>query len=345
MKARSVLLLCILSFMTNSVDAQVRTLNKQELKDSINIYRNQIKLLRIERRKDKKLDRIKHKKYQTFSRHELTRNRQVAIQSGEGFQIHFVGDGNIQNSLTNNSTIQSSTGLGVIIHRDVPKPSASLISSYEFDITINVASSLDTVVAKYNNKLIQNAKDFGTSILIPRNSARAAQASFKGYFSPQSKLRYRLLLSGIRLSAVGSARNWEAELWESEDSVGNRITVEAATMALKAGFFHDFVPNEIRMSKKYSVLLGFDFSMRWLFGDLDDSKAFGPKIRNNIFGKNDKHFFGVEPYIAIKLRNITAEVSIPYLDPFGSHIPGLTGAQFLTTIRFVGGFPVDLKSN
>ncbi len=47
--------------------------------------------------------------------------------------------------------------------------------------------------------------------------------------------------------------------------------------------------------------------------------------------------------LALRLKNIRAEASLPYIFRRNNEtIPGLTGAQFVTSISFVGSFPLGI---
>jgi hypothetical protein len=64
-----------------------------------------------------------------------------------------------------------------------------------------------------------------------------------------------------------------------------------------------------------------------------------------LLGTRKKTFFGGEVVLSLRLKNIRAEASVPMLVPRAASqsVPGLTGTQFITTISFVGGFPLRIN--
>lgn len=298
-------------------------------------------------------------------------------------KIEFVGDGNIQKSFSEGSEFAANTGLGVVFYREwdeestsvesepsfdsvtlppldeelydgqdsttvneTPQTTAQTIKSkkykkpkanrrinpfqdIEFSLKINIASTADTIFGKYNNTTLSNRRDFGTYLLIPVNSKQAASVDFYGYFAHRHG--WTRILNGINVNFTASNSIWKTDA----------TTSFLAGAMLKTGVFYDFVPDDIRKTGQYSVTLGLNYSMRALLGDLSFKAE--EENRKMILGTDKKFFSGLEILLGIRLKNIRAEVSIPFLKAEDTEVPGLTNAQFVTSIRFVGGFPLGIS--
>ena len=84
--------------------------------------------------------------------------------------LDFVGNGNLQSSISQGDDIQASTGLGVIFERFF-NGNSPLFESFELEASINVASTVDAIEAETNDaNQITNRRDFGTYVLNPLNS-------------------------------------------------------------------------------------------------------------------------------------------------------------------------------
>ena len=66
-------------------------------------------------------------------------------------------------------------------------------------------------------------------------------------------------------------------------------------------------------------------------------------LRQQILGTTELGFSGLELSLGVKLNNLRAEVIMPSLSRNDAEVRGLTGTQFVTSITFVGGFPLQLK--
>jgi hypothetical protein len=254
--------------------------------------------------------------------------------------IQFVGNGNISASLSSGNPIPANTGIGVIYRESLPEMYKWLYSM-ELQVSINIASTVDTVTAKYDPKTgnSTNKSDFGNSLLLPINSGQAFSINFRGYLTKFNKYRGRILdnngypipafdfISGFFVNAVGSNRNW------SNDT----MSVKASQMSLQIGLFHEFVKPAYRTN--YSITLGVGFSGRWLAGDITQHDY--DELRQQMTGTTRKSFAGIEAIVGLRLKDIKAEFHIPFL-PSKNGMPGLSGTQPSTLIGFTGGFSLQL---
>lgn len=247
----------------------------------------------------------------------------------DDFGIEFVGQGNLQNILGQNGSIPASTGLGVIYKRNFR--TKSRVRNLQLEVNINIASTVDTIKGNIVNGALTNQRDFGNGILTHINSGQSAYAAFKAYLA---KEKFYKIVSGLYGDVYGSNRIWNY----------NKETINASVIGGKVGVFHEFIPSAA-MQEKYSIYLGFSFSFRRIAGDIGQKN--NDDLRNKILGMKEKYvwFGGPETNLGIRLKNLKAEVSIPYLMALvgKDDILGLTSMQFVTTISFIGGFPLKLN--
>lgn len=252
--------------------------------------------------------------------------------------IEFVGDANIQKSLNNGSGIPANTGIGVV-YREIlpPKYNKFFLFSLELGLTINVASTADTLKTMYDaSQKLLNSSDFGNSILLPSNSGQAYNLYTKFYFTNDrtgkqenpSPIFY--ILSGGYINLNGSNRNW--------NDIESKQNIKASTLSFQAGLFHEFIAPSAR--ENYSITLGAGYTSRRILGDI--VSVSNEDLRKRILGTTKTFYNGYEVIIGLRLKNIKAEVRIPVLSNKES-IPGLTGTQPNTFIGFTGGFPLKLN--
>lgn len=255
--------------------------------------------------------------------------------------LSFFGSGDIQKSLNQGSKPEANTGLGVLFFRQFDGNSHMKIGfqSIEFDFTVNVASTADTIVAKSTNSIIANKRDFGSYILNPTNSKQATYFNFMSYFNPnmpdnilQLKDLFQVV-DGIQVRFIGSNSVW---------SVNDTTNINLAGFLFRVGVFHDFIPDNIRKEKDYSITIGANYSYRGILGDIrfDNYKLY----REQLLGTGKKRFHGFEANASIRLKNFRAEIQIPVFNGKRDQVAGLTNTQFVTSIRFVGGFPIEVGS-
>jgi hypothetical protein len=285
---------------------------------------------------------------QTLSGQTTTSNTATPNTSSTDATIEFVGDANIQKSLSSGDGIPANTGLGVIYKETLPKRYKWLYS-IEMGLTINVASTADSLKTSYTSNTVNNKSDFGNSILLPLNSGQAFNFSFKGYFTKPDTANHNCkwsrtpsssdvplpipilnIISGMYVNFAGSNRNWSDSL--------SKTTVKASNVSTQVGIFHEFIDPKDR--ENYSLTLGIGYSARWLLGDVAEEQY--SSLRQNILGTTKTGFNGWEVILAFRLKNIQAEVHVPFLSQKNG-IPGLSGVQPNTFIGFSGGFPLKLN--
>lgn len=118
-------------------------------------------------------------------------------------------------------------------------------------------------------------------------------------------------------------------------------TAYASVLSTRFGPFWELVPDDIRNNKNYSITLGFNYSLRFLVGDIGRPEY--NTLRQDILGTQTTQFGGWDAFLRLKYQNLNAEMTLSYIDPGHVDIPGFTGWQFLTTIGFTGGFDLALK--
>ena len=252
------------------------------------------------------------------------------------FNLNFVGDANVQNSLSSGSELTANTGIGLVMDR-FWLGNRNLFRQFTVSMTINVASTADSIMAEVSgNNEVLNQRDFGTYLLIPNSSKQSANLKGNLYFNDfgEEALKVTKFVSGINFDLVGSNSNW----------VFKDQNLNLAALALKIGIFHEFIPDKIRFNDGYSIIVGANYSSRYILGDLNFDQF--SESKKSLINTDKSSFHGIEFTAKFKFRNIVAQVTLPFLA--GDEVPGLTRSQFVTSIGFVGGFPLklsDTKSN
>jgi len=261
--------------------------------------------------------------------------------------IEFVGQGNIQPSLSSGSKIPATTGIGVIYTEDL-KRNYGMLHSIRIEFSVNVASTVDTIKSindAMNN--VTNIRDYGNSVLLPINSGQAFSFNFTGYLTENQDKNWNRnvppkallgIISGFNISFVGSNRNWEYDLINADKSTTPTL-VKTSLISLYAGVFQEIVPFNYRPNN--SITIGVGYTGRFIAGDIAQTTE--SKLRDKLLGSTNNSFSGIELSLGLRFSNIKAEVRVPFLSP-KSNIPGLTGVQPITLITFTGGFPIKLTS-
>lgn len=259
--------------------------------------------------------------------------------------IDFVGSGDIQKSASNGNDINANTGIGVIFERynSMYKP----LQSFELEATLNIASTSDSVKALLNNNVIQNSRDFGTYIINPISTKQSIYINSNLYFGAADDEKMlgfiaRHIVNGVNVRLVTSNSVWEYD----------STTSNLGALAFRAGVFHEFIPDNYRVGKvgsddegrsKYSIYLGINYSYRGILGDILSEQ--NTEFRQSILGSEQTKFKGFELNFGFRLNNLRAEFQMPILNIENNSIDGLTNAQFLFSIKFVGGFSLKLDKD
>lgn len=203
------------------------------------------------------------------------------------------------------------------------------IDKLELDLSISIASTVDTIKAKVDtNNEISNINAFGNSILLPLNSGQSVSLNFRTFMNKRNTRNLVLGQNwGIQGSLSASNRVWEL-LGKSQN---------VSTLALNLGLFSELIPTN--NMDEFSISGGVDISTRWIIGNVGHKYA--EEFRKSIIESKKTFFYGLEPNITIRLRDIKAIASFPVLFS-KDDVPGLTKGQFITMIRFTGGFPLSL---
>lgn len=244
--------------------------------------------------------------------------------------VEFVGNSEIQKAMAENTNIPANAGLGVRFTKEYSRPTNEFnINKFEIDLSISIASTVDTIVATRNTGVdIDNVNEFGNSILSPVNSGQSVVFNIKAYMNEQRPILGKNW--GMEGKIYASNRVWKLEQ-ESQN---------ISTISLSLGPFSEFVP--VKKYKDFSISIGGALSTRCIFGNVgQESKT---DFRNAIISTDNTWFFGSEFNFTIRLKDIKATASFPILYS-SDEVPGLTNGQFLTTIRFTGGFPLSLGGN
>jgi len=248
-------------------------------------------------------------------------------------QIEFVGNTEIQKAISNNGAIPANAGLGVRFVKDFGEPtSLAHIDKLELDLSISIASTVDTIKAKLNSYgTITNVNDFGSSVLLPLNSGQSVTINGKTFMNNRNTKNWIFLQNwGLEGSLSASNRVWN--LSETSQNV--------SALSGSFGFFSEMMP--MKNMDNFSISFGLDLSFRSIFGNVGQN--YSDNFRKQIIGTDKTFFSGFEPNITIRLRDIKATASFPILFS-KTDVPGLTRGQFVTLIRFTGGFPLSLGKN
>ena len=253
--------------------------------------------------------------------------------------LNFVGDANVQNSVNNGEDFVANTGVGIIYDR-FWYGNTNAIRQFSLSLNINVASTADSIIAQLDPSMkAMNQRDFGSYLLIPNNSRQSAALEaivYRNLYKHNLKKNcnsivraYNSLVKGYIFNILGSTSTWSVR----------DTSYNMAGLSIKAGMFYEFISDKIRHNDGYSVKIGAMYSGRYILGDLNFTK--NDRIRQELLNSNRSSFHGIEFFARFKFRNVVAQVSIPLIGP--GEVEGLTKSQFVTSIQFIGGFPLSIK--
>lgn len=274
--------------------------------------------------------------------------------------LEFLGNGDLQKSISSGQQVSANSGLGVLFEKFCGTNDKSgkqkTVLYTQFDLVVNVASTVDSIASKYDsNGNVTNVRDFGSYLNNPTSSKQAV--SFNGKIAFNHSKNHRCptfgkgdgntspinwltgIINGIQVRLVGSNNLWTYK--------GQSTNVTA--ISGRMGVYYEFLPDDKRFDfsdnsakEIYSATLGINYSFRSILGDLESVQY--KSLRVNILNGNPYYLFsGIEFNFAIKLKNLSAEVSIPIMNEPYHPIDGLSNTQLFTSIRFIGGFPLKLN--
>lgn len=253
-------------------------------------------------------------------------------------EVYFVGAGDIQLALAEGRNIAANTGLGVIFWRiwDSNK-------ELQLETKVNVASTADTLSASNLNGIISGNRTFGNFILAPNATGQGTYVNSLWYNAFDVG---DVFVDGIQISALASNHVWKLDEKTVDPTTGviySKLESNNVSLVfLRVGLFHEFVPEQLRREKGYSIRFGVNYNLRSIQGDV--GQLFLDRFRQTMIGTKKRTFHGGEFLVSLRLKNLQAEASLPFIKHRRNEpVAGLSGVQFVTSISFVGGFPLALR--
>lgn len=249
-------------------------------------------------------------------------------------EFNFVGGGDL-NSIGQSSgnAKAGNISLGLYMLREYPEN--SFLKDLEIDFALNVASTVDS----FN---LDNKKSLGNYILNPINTSQSARLDFYSMFYPKyyktgkKKGKEKLLsvlIDGGFMRFYASNANWS---YKGE-------SVSTTSLQFRAGVFHEFLPDAVARLNNSSVMLGAAYGFRTITGDIRGNNE---RILEEVTGTTKSTYWGLDIVFSVKFNNIRGEFIIPFVKKYKDvSLAGLTDTQFYTQIRFIGGFPLQLKNS
>lgn len=260
---------------------------------------------------------------------------QLQQEYDEILDLKFVGGGDF-NTISNNSesTNTANLSLGFYLRREFSKGQTIILKDIELDIGFNIASTADTLY----NRL--GSRDFGNFILNPINQKQSARVDIYSHF--KSGENSALPDWFTRVIEGSFLRFYASNNVLVNSTAANNEDAQFTALNFKWGLFHEFMPNNVARKENISILLGFAYSMRGVYGDI---------VQNNkeelmaITDSTKNTFHGLDMVFSAKFNDFRVEFIVPFIHDGGTEILGLTNTQFLTSFRFLGGFNIGSKSN
>ncbi|MBK8848304.1 MAG: hypothetical protein IPO27_17905 [Bacteroidetes bacterium] len=256
------------------------------------------------------------------------------------YRFEFFGDGNIQKTLNDNEEVPANTGVGFRYLRQFPsaqhrKGKNSMTTVYDIEAQINIASNADTIIADLDsNGNVSNQADFGSFMLLPTNSGQAAKFSWMVRREGQKKNFWGIDGFHFRFAAANQFFS------------KNNVSIKGSAISYYFGAFWEFIPrfNDC-INREYSIMVRLGFGSRNLAGNLASETPGSRALRKELIGATRHNYYGPEMGIALRVKNLRAEFSIPWMfaREKNNPVPGLNGAQFNTAISFIGGFPIGSR--
>lgn len=275
----------------------------------------------------------------------VTFAQQQAASTSSKIFIDFVGSGDIQQSVSNGTDYNANTGLGIIFERynsfgtDISAPNENLLQTLEIEAVFNIASTTDTIVASFDDEtnIMTNGRNFGNYILNPISAKQSLYLNSNVYFGFPNNFFGNYIspvISGLNFRVIASNNTWQL----------NDEVYELGVMAFRGGIFHEFLPDNYRLNtdgrSRYSLFLGANFTYRGIFGDIVANED----VRKAFLGNSRTDFKAIEFNFGFRLNNLRVEFQMPIFKD-KNNIQGLTGTQFLFTLKFIGGFGLKINPN
>jgi hypothetical protein len=292
---------------------------------------------------------LKFNTYPSFNRAKKKAHFDEPVTSDKTY-LDFVGTGDIQKALSGGQDLNANTGAGIIFERY--RGLKTWFQSLEAEMSINIATTSDSIMANVESvngaNMVTNQRDFGSYMINPQSGKEAIYANANLYFGyPENAFgeiaRY---ISGVNVRFVGSNNLWQ---YVDPTTAANNFNVNVGAYELRLGISHEFLPDNVRIDQttsraKYSLFLGFNYSLRALVGDITSQENANDRML--LIGTKQTSFNGYEFDAGFRLNNLRLEFQVPVLSAGKStQVPGLTNTQFLFTIRFIGGFGLELNTS
>lgn len=251
------------------------------------------------------------------------------VPLSDELRIAFVGNTDFMKAYSEGAPLGANAGLGMILYKKAIAP--RLFQEMEIDISLNIAQS-DTLLAVQLGERILNRSDFGNYLLLPQNTRQSANFQANIWFGQSKKTpSWTKMISGLHFKYNVSNVVWHHQ----------KVSQSITGTAFRAGVFHEFIPPEIRQDKNYSLTFGINYSFRGI--SADRPPHVGRSLHEAILCDRKTRFHGMELTFGFKLKNIRAEVQVLSFPAEGCYVPGLTRRQLVTSLSFVGGFPIFIK--
>jgi len=245
----------------------------------------------------------------------------------------FVGGGDL-NSLSNDGSQQNAGNISLGLHMIREFPDNDFFQNIEVDFGINISTTVDSFT-------ISEPRSFGNYILNPINSRQSARLDFYTLFEPKhfkkghkkegKETPLSVLFDGAFFRFYGSNARWDL----------NGVSEHVTAIHWKLGLLHEFLPDRVALNSNSSVMAGFAIGQRAVTGDI---KRDDGAILEQLVGSTKGAYWGLDLVFSVKFNNIRAEFIVPFVDKYEDvTVRGLTDTQFLTQVRFIGGFPLQLS--
>lgn len=269
--------------------------------------------------------------------------------SQEGFaEGTVIGSGELQKSISSGQDIAASTGLGLMYWRIWPDDEGGV--ELQLDLVINVASTVDTLIATTENNLITNNISFGNYILTPAIAGKSTEINAVFYFEDENlrtpgktKIgKWLTYIDGVQFNAFGASELWRYDstyVISDQETLSKARFTDVSVFGWRTGIFYDFISEEIRRTKGFSVRLSASYIGRAIQGDGGHKSSEATHMRKKFLLSEKTTYHGIEFGLTARFGNITAKAVVPIMPYSDTSVPGLSGTQFITTIGFVGGLP------
>ena len=192
-------------------------------------------------------------------------------------------------------------------------------------------NALDSLV-----QLVLVTKDSFTMSKIDIRDAKQKAKQKYDLLDVDNYTAFNKIVEGGYLKLYGDRSQW------TRDSLKTKA---ATVIHLRTGVFHELLPNDVARENDISAKLGIGYSLRQVLGDISQriDKNMPETHLSEYIGTDKKTYHGIDFFFGLQFNRIKAEFIIPKVFSGDVEIPGFTNTQFLVNVRFVGGFPLQVK--